>query len=524
MQERKYYTMSEGQEEQRQIDAFNVGVVSPNEPPDIQRRVLDAQKAARAAIDHSESDQDLTLLSRHLSRDERKLSHGQIEAAKQKPLTPSKATRAKPAVFMPKHLEQLEDLYIMLVGKQERISPNGVAVKIETDLFYGDMLLMFRTSDVDEPLPVDGNEDPVRAYLRGKQRRFEFQWQLRLKKVPTGDVYVGLDLDEPPAMGMIQRALVNTALKFVKKMNMGFGYHFSDSSDSPSYLAFPVGTSMDRFVATKPGDKAPKLGKEIFEDPDTMKKRKKGAQIEWNTDDTYTMALWSAYFDWVDWQILNFPGIRPFSATSVAGVQPIKMNMYMIPNEDSKERNIIFAIEVSNSAKAALGNEAKAWKANHASVATGSAVRVLQYNEEASVNEHGDDDIDDDNSEEEDEDAEDAEIEELGMGRALSHIDPSVFVTSGSCLSLREGVGSFVASGGGYAVLQSSSTSVIVLEKVFRSKKTQKSRMVPDPHLVIRNGDIVRVKLVTVSSNTRVVAKVDVQSTNKNLILLHTHE
>eukprot|EP00956_Cyclotella_meneghiniana_P032976 scaffold92575_cov20-Cyclotella_meneghiniana.AAC.1 len=42
------------------------------------------------------------------------------------------------------------------------------------------------------------------------------------------------------------------------------------------------------------------------------------------------MALWSAYVDWVDWQILNFPGIRPFSVTSVAGVQPIKVNLYTI--------------------------------------------------------------------------------------------------------------------------------------------------------------------------------------------------
>jgi hypothetical protein len=47
---------------------------------------------------------------------------------------------------------------------------------------------------------------------------------------------------------------------------------------------------------------------------------------------------------------------------------------------------------------------------------------------------------------------------------------------------------------------------VIVLEKLFRSKKAfsyiQKSGMVSDPQMVIRNGDVVRVKLVNMSSNT----------------------
>ena len=422
-------------------------------------------------------------------------------------LTPSKL---KEAPFMPPHLHQLEDLYIMLVGQQERLSPNGTTIKIETDLFEGEMLLMFRTSDVDDP-PHSclGEENPISSYFRGKQRRFEWQWQIRLKKVPHGDLYVGCELDEPPSMGMIQRALVNTALKFVKKTNQGFGYHFSDSSDNPSYLSFPVGTSMDRFVATEPGGIVPELGKEIYEDFETMKKRKRGGAIEWNMEDTYTMALWSAYFDWIDWQILNFPGIRPFSATSVAGVQPIKVNLYTISNSEGGQevstqnppRDVLFALEVSNSARASLGKEAKAWKAKQ----NGATARVLKFDEEGSRIE---DDMDEQNSEDEDEDVENAEIESLDVGPALDNIERGNYVTSGTYLSLLEGVESFLASGGGYALLQSSSTSVIVLEKIFRSKKAfsyiQKSGIgiVSDPQMVIRNGDTVRVKLINISSNT----------------------
>jgi hypothetical protein len=62
---------------------------------------------------------------------------------------------------------------------------------------------------------------------------------------------------------------------------------------------------MDRFRVTKPGEELPVLGQEVMEDAELMKLRKKGKQIEWNTDNVYTMAVWSAYFDWIDWQILK---------------------------------------------------------------------------------------------------------------------------------------------------------------------------------------------------------------------------
>ena len=107
----------------------------------------------------------------------------------------------------------------MLIGSNDqdeqhtRLSPNGVPVKIDTELFSGEMLLMFRTSQVDDndnndqypDTNTNNNIDPTANYFKGKQRRFEWQWQIKLKKIPTGDVYVGCELDEPPAMGMIQR-------------------------------------------------------------------------------------------------------------------------------------------------------------------------------------------------------------------------------------------------------------------------------------------------------------------------------
>lgn len=127
------------------------------------------------------------------------------------------ATVTVPTKHQPQQHPQLENLYVVLAGKQERIVPNALACEIDNELFSGKMLLMFRTPDVDEP--TSSNNDPIVNYFRGKQRRFEFQWQLQLKKVPDGEVFLGAEVEEPIQMGIIQRALANAALKFTKKMN-----------------------------------------------------------------------------------------------------------------------------------------------------------------------------------------------------------------------------------------------------------------------------------------------------------------
>ena len=408
---------------------------------------------------------------------------------------------------------QLENIYVMMVGKNERIFPNSFAVDIDNEIFSGKMLLMFRTSDVDENIHSD---DPVVNYFRGKQRRFEFQWQFKLKKEPEGDVFMNMELEEPIKMGMIQRALANTALKFVKKMNQGFTYSLSDTLEmGPSYLSFPLGTSMDRFHTTKPGETPPMLGTELFEDSEQMKMRKKGKAIEWSTENTYTMALWSAYFDWIDWQILNFPGIRPFSATGLAGVQPIKMTLLsgFESSENNPKRNVLVSMEVSNSVKSVLGTEAKKWIAKAAEdskIRRGAIIEDMNIVVETSEVESAPEDEkyeEDDDDEEMDEqsDIEDLEEDDEGvdMSEVLDAIETDCLtLLSGESVSLREGTGHYVASGGGYAVLQSSPSSSIVIEK-FQPKKKKGSTF--GPSLMIRNGDVVRVKLVD-GKNTKGLA------------------
>ena len=272
------------------------------------------------------------------------------------------------------HRHHLKDLYLM-IGPQERVFPNnGVAVDIDTELFTGKMLLMIRTPDVDnKQLSSEVENNPIAAFFKGKQRRFEFQWQFKLKQVPKGEVCFCAELDEPIEMGIIQRALITTALRFCKKMNPGFSYYLSDSYERPSYLSFPVGTSMDRFTSTQPPDQLdlPELGTDIVEDKESRLQRMKGKTIDWNVDDVYTMSFSSMYLDFIDWKLMNFPGLKPFSINTVAGIQPMKLTLYthgMGHDEMAKrkssaqtQRNIVFSMEVSNANKSVLGKDAKEW-------------------------------------------------------------------------------------------------------------------------------------------------------------------
>lgn len=433
------------------------------------------------------------------------------------------SVRGNEEIVLPNHQSQqqhdvdyLEHLYIML-GPQQRVIPNCTAVDIDTELFSGKMLLMFRTPEVDEIL----SENPIASYFRGKQRRFEFQWQFKLKKVPEGDVFFCAELDEPVQMGMIQRALTSTALKFVKKMNQGFSYYISESLDSPSYLSFPIGTSMDRFAVTKPGESVPNLGEEIIEDVDTMRQRKKGKKIEWNVNDVYTMAVWSAYIDWIDWKLMNFPGIRPFAVTSVAGVQPIKLTLFTTPAvrecEDSEsrkgtDRNVVFNMEVSNAVKSTLGKDAKKWLETQSESKQAAKIQLpelLDVDEKSvettnidmldtfDADEGSLDSVSDGDTSDEEDESDSEEIDEALD--ADVDADATSYLCCGTPVSLRESVGSFLSSGGGYAVLQSSSTNSIILETIHSTRKSSKSDS--PRHLIIRSGDVVRVKLVDAATN-----------------------
>jgi Protein of unknown function (DUF1769) len=269
---------------------------------------------------------------------------------------------------------------------ETRIVPNANDVFVlDNDCFTGTVMLLVRTPDVDQPthhlhlphirpLRHDGatqnnnnnnnnsssssnssnvwlgpQQQRVSQYFRGKKRRFEFQFQVRMKKVPTGPLFLGCELERSVKVGGLTKTLVNLLLGMVRRINPGFHYSWgttpveANGEYEKTHLSFPVEASMDRIVITRPGDTPPKLGEELEESPESVKRRRKlGAGcVDWNTEDTFTMCLWSAYCDWINWKSINVPGVSPFSLCRVTGKQPIYLCFYEVTscnNTDYKKK------------------------------------------------------------------------------------------------------------------------------------------------------------------------------------------
>jgi hypothetical protein len=394
----------------------------------------------------------------------------------------------------------LEKFFVIDTATNRRTIPNSQPVPLENDLFQGHMMVMIRTPDVDDPeetLLATAENKPYVNYLRGKQRRFEMQWQLKLKRKPKGRVYFGGELTgEPVKMGMIQRAFVGATMQFVKNRSSNFHYsimgHTSpDGRYERPHVAFSVESGMNVLVVTKPGERAPTLGQAIEEDAIYMRRRIKSDFIDWNTEDTYTLAFWSAYVDFLEWKIINLPGIRPFHLSSVVGSQPIHLFVYeyVMPEKGMEDRHYrdglrqCVDLELSNRREMSLGRCAQAWLLTHDGNDTTTRDRLGSDGTDVEI-------IPRLSLLEDDLLIEEQTIAELGGGMYLRSGDAiSLNITS---LVPDEDLNGYVGNGGGFAIVQqSTAAATIVIEKVSKSRQVSHH----NPSSLIRCGDVVNIQL-----------------------------
>lgn len=249
----------------------------------------------------------------------------------------------------------LSTVCVMDCDRKERIFPNSHVYKVDNDWYEGYVMLLMRTPEVDNPrdkTPLGDIPKRVSEYFKGKKRRFEFQFQIKMKKLPQGALFLGCEIEQGVKVGALTKRLIGILLAMIRRINPGFHFswgpfedkavteeHIASGDYEKTHLSFPVEASMDRIVITRPGDQPPTLGQELFETAESVKRRRRTGvgSVDWNTDDTYTMCLWSAYFDWIKWKSCNVPGVSPFSLCRVTGTQPIYLSVYEITSCPSAE-------------------------------------------------------------------------------------------------------------------------------------------------------------------------------------------
>lgn len=248
----------------------------------------------------------------------------------------------------------LKLLSVMDCATLNEIVPNAEPVVIDNECFSGHVMLLVRTPDVDdskELAPTLDSAKRISKYLKNYKRRFEFQFQIKLKKVPTGPLFLGCELEEMIKISRWTKGLTGVLLAMIRRINSGFHYSWGIEKDSTdpedieagryekTHLSFPVEASMDRIVITKPGETPPELGHALHETNASVKRRRRmgAGSVDWNLEDTYTMCLWSAYCDWIKWKSMNVPGVRPFSLSIVTGQQCINLCVYELKDISPEE-------------------------------------------------------------------------------------------------------------------------------------------------------------------------------------------
>lgn len=269
----------------------------------------------------------------------------------------------------------LVSLFIRDVDANNDIPANCEPVRISNDWFDMDMVVMLRTPNVDDDKSPKGSEwnQKVADYFRPKQRRFEFQYQVKLKKKPENkELFYAIQWEEPVKMGIIQRTFLAAILAFLKRTRPTVHYSTSGTDRNEEgafekpHLANFIEIGLDRVVITKPGDEPPALGGDIDEDLDHYKARKAGkTKIDFNCEDTYTFALWNANVDWIDWKIVGIPGVGSLDLNKFLGNQSLSILLYMLDtdrgntNHFQKDQELIVHLEMSSVHQNKTGDEKK---------------------------------------------------------------------------------------------------------------------------------------------------------------------
>jgi hypothetical protein len=211
-------------------------------------------------------------------------------------------------------------------------------IPVETELFVGKILLIMRPKDPPQ-------EDPFwnERIFSKKKRRVTIQLQGKLKVKPDGTLMAGMEISNPMNLGLIASGLCNIILKMTKSFNPALHYSFGIADQERAHISFPASTFFEKLVVTPPGKAPPDITQELEEDPQSAKARKAHkTQIDWNTNDTYSMSFHSMYIDFPSWSVVKLPFGKDISLHTFWGDSSASIVLYeVVHNNKNEDRHLI---------------------------------------------------------------------------------------------------------------------------------------------------------------------------------------
>lgn len=140
-------------------------------------------------------------------------------------VTPLNGLNTPPLVATPEDAfdgqhKALEIVSVVDTSTGTEIIPNSKPMKIDNECFSGHVMLLVRTPDVDdakEGKPTGDMPLRVSKYMKGYKRRFEFQFQIKLKRVPTGPLFLGCEVENTVKMNRFTKGLATFLLTMIRR-------------------------------------------------------------------------------------------------------------------------------------------------------------------------------------------------------------------------------------------------------------------------------------------------------------------
>lgn len=198
-------------------------------------------------------------------------------------------------------------------------SPHSWRMRVDSDLFQGEVLQVFRHSD-----PI--HNGPYHASLfAGKRRVFVVQVQGKFKRKPRGQLCVLAQLlDDSQNMGKITKKFIKIWHKYVKSYDPNIDINLDARYNRPCGVYAPLNSRWVGVIQTPPGEEPPPLGRSL--PPPKECKRINAGDVDIcdpDLDSTYTLEYFSENLDFIGWKLFNFPILPEFSLSRFTSRFPV---------------------------------------------------------------------------------------------------------------------------------------------------------------------------------------------------------